>query len=522
MKKILGRILIVIPAIAVQIAWFVAIIYFLNKILNGYLGEILSIVFTVLAVIFVTNLVAKRDESSYKLLWMLVIVAFPILGAMLYFTLGNKHTGSKLKKKLIEADKAFPEFSGARKKSEKCLAAIKEGDVRLEQTLQFVSSSTGFPVVPNDTSKYYPFGEDMFPDMCEDLKKAEKYIYVEYFIIQSGKFWDTLTDILAEKAAEGLDVRVMYDDLGSIATYSLRDIKGLSEKGIKCIAFNPFFTIRTQLNNRDHRKIMVIDGKVAYSGGVNLADEYINEIHPFGRWKDIGFRLTGSAVASYTFMFVEFWNAFSKDKISDKMLEDFISEASVENKKEIPKDDSFNGFIIPYYDSPMRDEHTSNILFSEVLSLATDYVWFYTPYLMLGDALYDAFIRAARRGVDVRIIMPGIPDKKMVFRLSRSYYEDLLEAGVKIYEYTPGFVHAKAFVADDKVAGIGTVNLDYRSLFLHFECNSVFYKADIIDDLKKDYLESLEECREITEADISKNVLHKFVDNVLRVIAPLL
>ncbi len=521
MKKIFGRILIVLPAIAVQLIWFYLIIVGLNRILHGYLGTIISIVFTVLAVVFVTNLVAKRDESSYKLLWVMVIVAFPILGAMLYFALGNKNTGNKLEKQLEKTDKSFPRITDNSKINEKCLATIESEDARIGQTLGFISESTGFPIVPNETSKYYPFGEDMFSDMCEDLKKAEKYIYVEYFIIQSGKFWDTITEILAEKAAEGVDVRVMYDDLGSIATYSLREIKGLSSKGIKCIPFNPFLTIRTQLNNRDHRKIMVIDGKVAYSGGVNLADEYINETHPFGRWKDIGFRLTGDAVGSYTFMFVEFWNAFSKDKISDEALKAIIEEANIGRINE-DVTSSKNGYILPYYDSPMRDEHTSNILFSEMLSLATDYVWFYTPYLMLGDALFDAFIRAARRGVDVRIIMPGIPDKKMVFRLSRSYYEDLLKAGVRIYEYTPGFVHAKAFIADDKVAGIGTVNLDYRSLFLHFECNSVFYKADIISDLKKDYLESLEECREVTIEDINRNAIHKFVNNLLRVIAPLL
>ena len=354
----------------------------------------------------------------------------------------------------------------------------------------------------------------MFADMCEDLKTAESFIFIEYFIIQSGKFWGTITEILAERVKAGVDVRVMYDDLGSIATYSVKDISELSKQGIKCVPFNPFFLIKSQLNNRDHRKIMVIDGRVAYSGGVNLADEYINEKQMFGRWKDIGFRVTGKAVACYTYMFAEFWDAFAHDKISDEELKKVAA-------LEIPPCWD-NGYILPYYDSPMRDEHTSNILFTEVLSTAKDYVWFYTPYLMLGDALFDAFIRAARRGLDVRIIMPGIPDKKLVYRLSRSYYEDLLKAGVKIYEYTPGFVHAKAFVSDDKLAGIGTVNLDYRSLFLHFECSSVFYKADIVKELQTDYLNTLEECRERSLEDINRKLVHKLIDNFLRVLAPLL
>ncbi len=270
--------------------------------------------------------------------------------------------------------------------------------------------------------------------------------------------------------------------------------------------------MKSQLNNRDHRKIMVIDGKIAYSGGVNLADEYINEVQKFGRWKDIGFRITGEAVKSYAYMFAEFWNAFSGDKIeSDAMASAETAEIHREN-----------GYILPYYDSPMRQEHTSNEFFTEILSLATEYVWFYTPYLILGDALFDAFIRAAKRGVDVRIIMPGIPDKKMVFRLSRSYYEDLMKAGVKVYEYQPGFVHAKALVADDKIAGIGTVNLDYRSLFLHFECNSVFYGADIVQDLKQDYLDTEKECVQRTLRDVKKGPLYRLGNHFLRVIAPLL
>ncbi len=515
MKKIIGRIIIVIPALALQVFWFYLTLGLLNKVTKGHLGEIINGIFTVLAVFFVARLIARRDESSYKLLWVLVIVALPVLGAMLYFTLGNKNTGRALRRNLQKtASELKGLYDGEQLRNTGNLDEIEKEDVRLSQTLSFITESTGFPVLQNDSSKYYPFGEYMFADMCEDLKKAENFIFIEYFIIQNGKFWGTITEILAERVQAGVDVRVMYDDLGSIATYSVKDIKELSKLGIKCVPFNQFFLIKSQLNNRDHRKIMVIDGKVAYSGGVNLADEYINEKQVFGRWKDIGFRVTGKAVACYTYMFTEFWNAFARDKISDEELKK-VAALDVPLCRD-------NGYILPYYDSPMRDEHTSNILFTEVLSTAKDYVWFYTPYLMLGDALFDAFIRAARRGLDVRIIMPGIPDKKLVYRLSRSYYEDLLKAGVKIYEYTPGFVHAKAFVSDDKLAGIGTVNLDYRSLFLHFECSSVFYKADIVKELKTDYLNTLEECRERSLEDINRKLVHNLIDNFLRVLAPLL
>ena len=515
MKKILGRMIIVLPAITLQGLWYLNMLGLLNDLFNEHLWDVLNALLSILAVVFVTGLVTKRDESSYKLLWVMVIVAMPIFGAMLYVFWGNKNTGKKFKKNLEQSALTLPKMKDA--DSDEGLAVIKKEDLRIGQTLEHIAASTGFPVLKNNTSKYYPFGEDMFKDMCEDLSKAEKYIYAEYFIIQSGKFWNTLTDIMARKAAEGVDVRVMYDDLGSIGTYSVRDMIELSKKGIKCIPFNPFLFIKSQLNNRDHRKIMVIDGKIAYSGGVNLADEYINEIQKFGRWKDVGFRITGEAVRSYTYMFAEFWNAFSKEKIT----EDVIRLSEKENKYQ-ENNHCENGYILPYYDSPIYDEHVSNELFTEILSVATGYVWFYTPYLILGDALFDAFIRAAKRGVDVRIIMPGIPDKKIVYRLSRSYYKDLLKAGVKIYEYTPGFVHAKAFIADDKIAGIGTVNLDYRSLFLHFECNAVFYKADIIKELKQDYLETQEECVERKLNDIKKGVLYNLENNFLRIIAPLM
>lgn len=519
MKRVLGRLLIVLPAIALQIGWYFLLLFILNKGLGGRLSDILTVSGTVIAFVIVLVLVSKREESSYKLLWTIVVLTMPVLGTMLYLTVGNKKTGKKLKKNLEQASKNLlaDSFSRAEERAvpqhKAILEKISKEDPRVAQTLQHLAESTSFPILANGSSKFYPFGEYAFADMVEDIRKAEKYVYIEYFIIEAGKFWDTLVDVLAERAKAGVDIRVMYDDFGSLSTYSSKEVKALHAKGIKCIPFNPFLFIKSQLNNRDHRKIMVIDGKVAYSGGINIADEYINETHPFGRWKDLAFRLTGAAVRSYTYMFAEFWNAFSPDKIPDELLRETAFEEA--------RDES-NGYILPYYDSPMREEPASNTLFAEMLSMATDYVWFYTPYLMLGDTLFDAFIRAAKRGVDVRIITPAIPDQKMVHRIGRSYYKTLMAAGVKIYEYTPGFVHAKAVVMDDKLAGIGTVNLDFRSLFLHFECYSAFYKADVVDVLKNDYLETLKECHPITEEEMTFGVFHRLIDAILRVAAPLM
>ena len=506
MKKLLGRVLIALPIIVLQILWFIGTF----RLFKDY-AELLMILLQILAFLLCLYIISKREEGTYKILWLVFIMTLPVAGVLTYLMIGNKGTGRRLKLKLSESAK---KLSNTIPDNTDIIEELRGKDKRVAESLNHIYTTTGFPLYRCADTKYYPLGEDMFADMCEELEKAERFVYIEYFIIQGGKFWDTMVDILARKAASGVDVRVMYDDFGSITTYSLEELAALNEKGIKTIAFNPFFLLSSQLNNRDHRKLMVIDGRVAFSGGVNIADEYINEIVRFGKWKDIGFKINGEAVKSYTYMFVEFWNAFA--------LGDPIKKESIIEYDHSMLDTKENGYIMPYYDDPTSGEATSNVFFTEVLSLATDYVYFYTPYLMLGDTLYDAFIRAAERGVDVRLILPGIPDKKLVYKISRSYYRPLLEAGVKIYEYTPGFVHAKAFISDDKLCGIGTVNLDYRSLFLHFECFSAFYGTDIAADLKKDMEECFDVSKVVELKDTDRSFLDAISDGVLRVVAPLM
>lgn len=504
MKKIIGRFIVLIPAILIQVLWYLILISFFAK----YMALFICIL-SVLSVIFVLYLVSKKDESSYKILWLILIMALPILGAFLYVCWGNKKTSRPLQKKLYSSKK---NINIILEQNSVISESLKSADKRASQTFEYIRKMTGFPVVRNTHTEYYSLGEDMFEDMCKELKKAQRFIFLEYFIVQEGIFWNTIVDILAEKAEQGVDVRIMYDDLGCISTYSASNAIKLMTKKIKCIPFNPMIFVKASLNNRDHRKIMVIDGKVAFSGGINIADEYINQKERFGHWKDIGFKITGKSVQSYTYMFMEFWNAFSANKMPEKYLDNTLFEFDKKND---------NGYVISYYDSPFYPEAVSNNVFIEILSQATEYVWFYTPYLMLGDALLDAFVRTAERGVDVRIIMPGIPDKKVIFKISRSYYKQLLESGVKIYEYSAGFVHAKACICDDKIATIGTVNLDYRSLFLHFECSSVFYNSKIVTDLKNDFMNTQEQCKERTLKDEKKGILNKITDAVLRLFAPL-
>lgn len=503
-KKIMGRVAAVIIPVAMQFLWYLLILKWLSKA-----AGLLSIVLTVLAFVFVLYINTKREESSYKTLWLIVILTFPVLGTVMYIIFGNNNPARKLEKNIT---KARLHMNYELPDGEKCIDKLSGEDKRLAQSVKRISEATGFPMVRLDSAEYFPVGEDMFEDMCKELEKAEKYIFAEYFILQNGKFLNTVVDIMARKAAQGVDVRIMYDDLGSIATYSLADAIKLGEKGIKCIPFNPFLFIKSQLNNRDHRKIMVIDGRAAYSGGINLSDEYINIGSKYGHWKDIGFKITGEGVKNYTYMFMEFWNAFSNDLIPEDLVSNEAAESS----------GAGDGYVLPYYDSPMTDENVSNTFFSEILYAASDYVWFYTPYLMLGDSLFDAFIRAAKRGVDVRIIMPGIADKKVVFRLSRSYYRQLIEAGVKIYEYTPGFVHAKGCICDDKLAVLGSVNLDYRSLFLHFECSSIFFDSSIIKTFKADILDTQSKCKQRTLEDTKRGFFGRLIDGVLRIFAPLL
>ncbi len=499
MNKIVRRVLTVLPAILLQALW----LYLLFSWLAPW-ATLISAALSVLSLIFVLYLITKQDESTYKILWLLVILTFPLPGALLYLIFGNKRTTKPLKKKLERV--SLPENKN---ESSEIINGIAAEDKRLAQTFSWVENKTGFAPCVNRSAKYYALGDDMFPDMLEELKKAEKFIFVEYFIIENGLMWDSMTEILAEKAANGVDVRVMYDDLGSISTYTKKDAEALRKKGVRCVSFNPLVTVKGTLNCRDHRKMLIIDGKVAFSGGVNLADEYINHIEKHGHWKDIGFKITGEPVGNFVRMFALFWNAFAGETVPEEYFKTALDSSASD------------GIVLSYYDSPLRDDAVSNELYIDLLSQARETAWFYTPYLMPGNALLDAFVRAARRGVDVRIIMPGVPDKKLVYRMSRSFYRVLLEAGVRIYEYTPGFVHAKACVIDGRVGTVGTVNLDYRSLFLHFENNSLFYRSEILEKLSADFEKTQESCVERTVENVGQSFGKWLIDGVLRIFAPL-
>lgn len=506
-KIVTGRIVSVLPVVVLQ----GLIIYGIARWLAPFATFFYSVL-SVLSALFVLFLISNRGEGAYKMLWLLVMFVAPLPGALMYLLYGNKRTGNALEQRLAAIHDSIPIALNDDTQTQEQLTCE---DKRIAQTFSYVKKITGFPVLRNDTARYYPVGELLFEQMLAAMKEAKRYIFIEYFIVQEGVMWEAMVDVMEQKVQEGVDIRVLYDDIGSIGTFSARNRASLLKKGIKCEKFNPLIVLSGALNNRDHRKIMVVDGVVAFSGGINLADEYINEEHPFGHWKDIGFKITGDAIRSYAYMFIEFWNASSLKKITETLVGDDYAKTRVSGEMDS------DGYVLPYYDSPNRAEAASNNVFIDLLGQAKDYMWFYTPYLLLGDGLRDAFVRAAQRGVDVRIVMPGIPDKKVVYRMSRSYYRDLLKAGVKIYEYSPGFVHAKACLADDCVGSIGTVNLDYRSLYLHYECNALFYKASILADLKADFEASMKVSRERTLQDEKKGLLYRIINGTLRIFAPL-
>ena len=501
MSKMLRRVLTVIPAAAVQALWILLLV----KWLSPY-AEYITLALSVAAVLLVLFIIIKRDETAYKILWLLVILTVPVAGALLYLLFGNRRTARPLRKRLRRVQEA------GQPAPLPCGGTPFEGEKRMEQTVRWLEHKTGYPLMRAEDVRYYPLGDAMYPDMLTDLRAAKKTIYLEYFIIEPGEMWQSIVDILAQKVREGLDVRVMYDDLGSISTFNFSNALALEKLGIRCATFNPLLALKGTANYRDHRKMLIVDDAVAYSGGVNLADRYINREHPYGHWKDTGFRLTGAPVRSFTHMFLTFWNAFSLQKEEPMPMPPAAAAAEPAAQ---------DGWVLSYYDSPLNSEATSNRLYIDLLSQTTDYAWFFTPYLMLGDDLLDAMLAAAQRGVDVRIIMPGIPDKKLIFRMSRSFYQVLLTGGVKIYEYTPGFVHAKSLVCDDRAATVGTVNLDYRSLFLHFENNSLFYRGSIVARVKEDFLATQSQCRAVEACDTKRYSRRWIVDGVLRIFAPL-
>lgn len=508
MRIIFGRTMIALLFLVIQIVILFISVTKLSEYYPAFYA--FTLLLSLISIIYIIN---DKTNTSFKLVWILPVMTLPVFGTLMYvfvkMELGTKLVNSRLRT-LIEETKPHMAQDTA------VLDKLSAEDEREADFARYMNNYTFFPVYNDTYAKYFPLGEHKFNAMLEELEKAEKFIFMEYFIVEEGVMWDTVLEILERKAKEGVEVRFMYDGTCTIALLPYNYPKKLADKGIKCKVFSPIKPIlSTVQNNRDHRKILVIDGKVAFTGGINLADEYINAKEKFGHWKDTAVMLKGEAVKSFTLMFLQNWNITENEPedYAKYIIHDFSGQEQLDKI----------GYIIPYSDSPLDNENVGQNVYIDILFRAKQYVHIMTPYLIIDDEMKNALIYAAKRGVETVIIMPHVPDKKYAYYLARTYYAELIQGGVKIYEYTPGFVHAKVFVSDDIRAVTGSINLDYRSLFLHFECAAYMYNNPAVAEVEADYMDTLAKCEEITLEDCRKfGVFRRIAGRVLRLFAPLM
>lgn len=508
LKRVFNRTTVCILGILIQVFYLVTLFWKLNTLYKySYL------LFQIIGIIMALVIMNKEMNPSYKMAWIFPIMVFPVFGVMLYIFFGNSHSGDRLRKRMNRFNE---EERLLLVRDEELTKQLNKEDKTIQKQANYLYDFGGYPVYTNTQTTYFNGGEAKFEALKTELEKAERFIFLEYFIVQEGVMWDTMLEILERKAKEGVDVRMVYDDIGCLLTLPYKYYEKLEAKGIKCKVFNEFKPIwSAKMNNRDHRKILIIDGHTAFNGGINLADEYINAYEKHGRWKDSAVMLKGAGVWSFTMMFLTMWNYLTNTKPSS--YDNYMpKQKDIENIKG-------GGFVIPFTDSPLDDEPVGENVYLNIINDAKDYVYITTPYLITDNEMSTALILAAKSGVDVRIITPHIADKWFVHAVTRAYYKTLTKYGVKIYEYTPGFIHAKNFVSDDTVSVVGTINLDFRSLYLHFECATWMYKTDCILDVKKDYLETLKVCQEITYQDcLNENIFKRMGRAFLCMFAPMM
>ena len=502
-----SRMFMVALAIILQFSWLFLTLYDFSVRFT-----FVEIAIRILAFFLVLVVVNNWTNPYYKLAWTCIILVVPVLGITLYLVFGRSQLTKKTQERM---DAVHREVSACLQIDYAAIKSLEKEDPGVAQQSRYIHNWAQFPLYRNSKTKYYSSGEKMFADMLGAMERAEHFIFLEYFIIEDGEMLQAMLRILEHKVKKGVLVRLIYDDVGSIKTLPRHFEQTLNEMGIECASFNPFRPILSIiLNNRDHRKILVVDGQIGFTGGINIADEYINRKERFGYWKDAGIEVKGEAVWSLTTMFLEMWNYIKQTS------EDYLKYLpEIYNKQENPED----GFVQPYSDTPLDRENVGENIYLNIINHAKQYVYIYTPYLIVDNEMTVALQNAAKCGIDVRIVTPGIPDKKLIFLLTQSYYEQLIQYGVKIYQYTPGFIHAKCFVCDDKIATVGTVNLDYRSLYLHFECGVFLYRSQAVMQLKEDALDTIAKSQEITQEFCRKrNIFILAMQSVLRLFAPLL
>ena len=489
----------------------VVVIFLLLHYLGSKAGWVYSVLH-ILSIILVLVIYGSHKTASVRMTWIMLIMLLPIVGTVLFLIIGlNWHT-LQMRKRYTELDKILLPLLPP---NEEVSRHVREKSGRLSGISAYLKKNAGYPVYENTKVTYYDDGLKGLNAQLEELAKAERFIFMEYHAIEDAESWHEIQKVLVERAKAGVEVRIFYDDMGSIGFINTNFVKKMESLGLKCRVFNPFAPgFNFFLNNRDHRKITVIDGRVGFTGGYNLANEYFHRTEPYGFWKDTGVKLEGDAVQSLTVIFLEMWNAISKYDVDDKDFRQFLTS---------PPSPEGKGFVQPYADSPMDGIAVGEDVYMSIAEGATEYAWYITPYLIITDEMNHVLTLAAMRGVDVRIITPGIPDKKMVYSLTRSYYNGLARHGVRIFEFTPGFCHAKMSVSDDLVATCGTINMDYRSLYHHFENGCLLADCDAVMDIKHDFEETFAQCREVTDYYVTgRGAFMRFGQMLLRLAAPLM
>lgn len=507
-SMVFSRFGIVLVLLALQILVLLGLFLKFSQLAPHY--YIISAVFYIFMITVIVN--SDHDASS-KITWLTIMAFLPIFGALLYIyttvDIGHRVLKKKVTHILKNTKNKITQDKSVIDKAEEICPDVADLNY-------YLNKSGRFPLYENTDVTYYPIGEKMFQSMLVELNKAKDFIFMEYFIVDDGYMWDNILEVLIKKANEGVDVRVMYDGTCEFALLPRTYPSSLEKLGIHCKVFSPVSPfISTHYNYRDHRKIMVIDGKTAYNGGINMADEYINYTHKYGHFKDVGVMLKGDAVDSFTLMFLQMWSVNERHCDFSKYLNvvDSLSAGGYFS----------NGFVMPFGDCPLDEYDVGKSVYMDILNRAKDYVYIMTPYMIMDGELENSLTFSAERGVDVRIILPHISDSFVAQALAKTHYKKLLDAGVKVYEYTPGFVHAKVFVSDDIKSVVGSINMDYRSLYHHFECATYMYGARCIDDIKSDYKDTLAKCQQVTYESIKNDKWYiKLIGKVIKFVAPLI
>ena len=506
-KNSIGRLVFVALSVLLQVIWICVQAMKLNRYSTW-----ISVATSVLTLVVVILLYGRRTNAAFKMPWIILILAFPVLGLGMYLLFGRKEATQLVRERFERIDQSL---DGLLIQDKAVRIKLQQTDRMAANEAEYIWNYAKYPIYQNTDVVFYKEASEGIEAQKQALNQAKHFIFMEYHAIEDKQSFGELKEILARKAKEGVEVRLFYDDIGSIGFINTDFIQRMEAEGIQCRVFNRLMPVlNVFMNNRDHRKITVIDGKIGFTGGYNLADEYFNITHPYGYWKDTGVRIEGEAVWSLTAMFLEMWNYINR---STEDYSRFLP--SVYREKEFTSD----GFVQPYGDSPLDNENVGENIYLNIINRAKNYVYIFTPYLIIDHEMLICLSNAAKSGVDVRIVTPGVPDKKAVYLLTQSYYEPLLKNGVKIFQYTPGFIHAKCFVCDDEIATVGSVNLDYRSLFLHFECGVFMYRSKAVMQVKEDCLRTFEESEEMDVSFCRRRRLPvRMVQSLMRLFAPLL